>query len=144
MQLFIMLQIELEKQEWEKVDELIKEGLFSNRNQVIQTVLDNLLQLPKEEIKRMEEARAEVNGYLTSRVGDVLSSGTPLRTIINSKEYYKVPVRGFFDGKSYIYGYIFVDCHTLKIDESVSDTPKKIHKTAIELTGGSEDESPLL
>ena len=92
----------------------------------------------------MEEARYVVNGYLTDYVGDILSSGTPVRVIVNSKEYYKVPVRGFFGEKYYTYGHIFVDCQTLKIDESISDSPKKIHKTALELTGGSEDESPLL
>ena len=139
-----MVQIELEEQDLEKVDNLVKEGLFPNRNRVIQAGLENLLQLSKEDIKNMEEARTEVNGYLTIHVGDILSSGTPLRTIVNSKEYYKVPVRGFFEGKFYTYGHIFVDCQTLKIDESVSDSPKKIHKTALELTGGSEDESPIL
>ncbi len=137
-----MPQIELTEQELEKVDELVKGGLFSNRNKVIQAGLESLLQLSKEEIKNMEEARAEVNAYLTVYVGDILSSGTPLRTIVNSKEYYKVPVNGFFEGKFYTYGHIFVDCQTLEIDESVSDSPKKIHRTALELTGGNE--SPLL
>lgn len=139
-----MAHIELEEQDLEKVDELVKEGLFSSRNLAIQAGLESLLQLTKEEIKNMEEARAEVNAYLTGYVGDILSSGTPIRAIVNSKEYYKVPIRGFFEGKFYTYGHIFVDCQDLKIDESISDSPKKIHKTALELTGGSEDESPLL
>lgn len=134
--------IELTDQELEKVDELVKEGLFSNRDQVIRASLENLLQLPKKEIINMEEARAEVNGYLTDHVGDILSSGTPLRVVVNSKYYYKVPVIGFYEGKFYTYGHIFVDCQTLEIDKSISDSPKKIHKTASELTGNNE--SPLL
>jgi len=139
-----MPQIKLEERDLERVDELVREGFFSNRNQVIRAGLESFLQLSKEEIKNMEEARAEVNAYLTERVGDILSSGTPLHVMIDSKDYYKVPVTGFYEGKFYTYGHIFVDCHTLQINESVSDSPKKIHKTALELTGGSEDESPLL
>ena len=137
-----MPQIELSEQDLEKVDQLVKEGLFLNRNRVIQAGLENLLHLSKEDFKNMEEARSEVNAYLTGHVGDILSSGMPIRTIVNSKEFYKVPVRGFFDGKFYTYGYIFVDCQTLKIDEFISDSPQKIHKTAAKLTGNNE--SPLL
>ncbi|MBI2547164.1 MAG: hypothetical protein HYW23_01820 [Candidatus Aenigmarchaeota archaeon] len=137
-----MAQIELQEQDLEKVDELVKEGLFSNRNQVIRVSLERLLQFSKEEIRNMEEARAEVNAYLTDYVGDILSSGTPLHAVINSKDYYKVPVTGFYQGKFYTYGHIFVDCQSLEINESISDSPKKIHQTAKELTGNNE--SPLL
>jgi len=137
-----MPQIELEEHELEKVDKLVKEGLFSNRDQVIQAGLENLLQLSKEEIKKMEESRAEVNAYLTDHVGDILSSGTPVHTIVNSKEYYKVPVIGFYEGNFYTYGHIFVDRQNLKIDEAVSDSPKELHLTASKLTGNNE--SPLL
>jgi len=94
-----MPQIELEEQDLEKMDELIKEGLFSNRKQVINASLENLLQLPKEEINRMEEARAEVNGYLTAYVGDILFSSFPTRAVVNDREYFKVPVKGRFENK---------------------------------------------
>lgn len=137
-----MPQIELEEKDLEKVDELVKEGLFSNRDKVIMAGLESLLQLSKEEIKKMEDAKSEVNAYLTDHVGDILSSGAPMHTVVNSKEYYRVPVTGVYEGKFYTYGHIFVDCQSLEIDEAVSDSPKKIHQTAARLTGNNE--SPLL
>ncbi len=137
-----MMQIELEEQDLTRVDELVKEGLFSNRDRVIQAGLENLLQLSKEEIRNMEEARAEVNAYLTGYVGDILFAGFPTKTVINNREYFRVPIKGKYENKIYTYGHILVDCIALQVDVSVSDSPKKIHKTALELTG--ENESPLL
>ncbi len=127
-----------------EIDRLVEKRLFSDREHLIKSGVRILLETSEDEIRRMEEAKAEVNGHLIIYVGDILFAGTPVKTSVNSKEYYKIPVNGKYEGRIYTYGHMFVDCKTLQIDASASDSPEQIHKTALQLTGGSENDIPLL
>lgn len=113
-----------------EIDELIRKRIFKSREQVLRISLESLLELSEEEIKKMKEARAEVNSYLTGKVGDILSAGQAIKVIVNKKEYYKIPVRGIYNNKIYTYGYVYIDSNSMQIDDEISDPPQKIHKNA--------------
>lgn len=134
--------IELPDKDLEKVDRLVKNGMFLNREHVIKTGLESLLQLSEEELEKMRQAQIKVNGYCDSYLGNMLGADIPVKVVVNGKEYFKVPVKGEYENKIYTYGHLFLNAETLTIDEQLSDSPKKIHKTTLELTG--ENESPLL
>lgn len=110
-----MPQIDLSEQELEKVDKLVKEGLFSSRNQVIQTGLESLLQLSKEEIKRMEKVRHEVDMFLEISMGDMLYANMPAKVTIDGKEMYKVPVKSASDKTSHFFN-LYVNPTTMEVD----------------------------
>ena len=130
--------IELADQDLEKLDKLVKTGLFLDRQQVVKASLESLLQLPEEDIKKMKQVQAKINGYCDSHLGNMLGAGAPFKIAINDKEYFKVPIKGEYEGKVYTYGYLFVDAMTLTIDEQLSDSREKIHQTARELTSYDE------
>ncbi len=134
--------IEVGDKDLEKVDNLVKRGVFLSREHVVKAGLESLLELPEEEIEKMKLAQVKVSGYCDSHLGNMLGGGVPARVLVNGKEYFKVPVKGEYKSDIYTYGHLFVDADTFAIDERLSDSPKKIHSTALELTG--ENESPLL
>lgn len=109
-----MPQIELSEQNLQKVDNLVKEGVFSNRNQVIRTSLESLLQLSTEEIKNMEKAKHNASMFLEIYMGDMLYVGMPVKVIIGGKELYKVPVKSASD-KS-LHFYLHADPNTLEVN----------------------------
>ena len=111
-----MPQIELEEQDLIKVDQLVKAGLFSNRNQAIRTSLENLLQLSNEDIKNMEKAKHEASMFLEIYMGNMLYPGAPAKIVINGKEMYKIPVKSVSNKiKSDIF-YVYIDPHTMEVD----------------------------
>ena len=139
-----MSQIELEEQDLEKVDKLVNTGIFFNREQALKAGLEVLLDLSETELQKIKEIQKEVNSYCEIHLGSILYPGMPIRIFVDRKEYFKVPIKGIYEDKTYTYGHLFVDAETLIVDEQLSDSQKEIHKTAIELTGGTEDDSPLL
>jgi len=74
-----MSQIELSEQDLEKVDKLVKNGLFINRNQVIMSGLESLSEISEDEVRKMKDAQAKVNSYLEINVGNLLSAGCQSR-----------------------------------------------------------------
>jgi len=139
-----MPQIELEEQDLEKADKLVSTGVFFDRQQAVKAGLEVLLELSETELKKIKDVQKEVNSYCEIHLGSILYPGIPIRVALNGKDYFKVPIKGRYEDKVYTYGHLLVDAETLAVDEQLSDSPKQIHKTAIELTGGTEDDSPLL
>lgn len=134
-----MPQIELEEQDLEKVDRLLKTGMFLNRQQAVKAGLENLLELSVEDLKKMEQVQVKVNGYCDSHLGNMLGAGIPIKVIVNGREYFKVSVKGEYEGETYTYGYLYVDAEMLTVDEQLSDSREKIHETARQLTGYDEN-----
>ena len=127
--------IELEEQDLERVDKLVKIGMFSSRQQAVKVGLESLLQLSEEDLKKMREAQNKVNGYCDSHLGNMLGAGLPLKVVVDSKDYFKISIKGEYEDKVYTYGYLFVDAETLDVDEELSDSIEKIHETAKQLIG---------
>jgi len=115
-----MPQIELEERDLEKVDELVKEGLFSSRTDAIQSGLESLLQLTKEEIKNMGRAKDEADKFLEINMGNMLYPSTPMKLIINGRELYKVPVKTASPQNSADICYVYVDAQTMEVDIDLS------------------------
>ena len=135
MQIINMAQIELTDQYVEKIDRLVKNGLFADREEAIKAGLETLLQLSEEDIKIIEKVQREVNSYCDIHLGNILGGGMPIRVAIKGKDYFRVPIKGEYEGKLYTYGHLFVDAESLAIDENLSDSREKIHKRAEQLTG---------
>lgn len=130
-----MAQIELEEQDLENIDEMIKTGMFADRKQAIKAGLESLLRFSKEDMEKMKKAQIEADSYCEIHLGSILYGGTPIKVVADSKEYFKIPVKGEYEGKTYTYGHLYVDVETLAVDEQLSDSREKIHKTAEQLTG---------
>ena len=121
-----MPQIELSEQDLEKVDKLIKNGLFVDRSQVIMSGLENLSEISEDEVRKMKNAQAKVNSYLEVNVGNLLFAGVPIKVIVNGKELYRIATKGSYKGERYNLGYIYLDAHSLEIDKELSASPEKI------------------
>lgn len=130
-----MPQIELGEKDLEKVDKLVKNGLFFNRQHAVKAGLESLLELSEGDLIKMKTAKREANSYCEIHLGNMLYAGMPIGAIVNDKEYFKVPVKGNYEGKTYTYGHLYVDSEMLTVDEQLSDSREKIHKTAEQLTG---------
>ena len=134
-----MPQIELEEQDLEKVERLLKTGIFLNSQQAVKAGLETLLELSDEDFEKMNQAQVKVNGYCDSKLGNMLGAGVPVKVVINGMEYFKVPVKGEYKDKIYTYGHLYVDVKTLAIDEQLSDSREKIHEVARRLIGHNEN-----
>ena len=120
--------IELPEQDLEKVDRLVKSGLFSNREDVVKAGLESLLQLSEEEIKRIEKAKSEADMFLWDYRGDALYSIAPSKVIIDGKELYKTPVKSSNYENSPIFGYVYLDAQTLEVDVDLSTGFESLHE----------------
>lgn len=130
-----MAQIELEEQDLENIDEMIKIGMFPDRKQAIKAGLESLLRFSKEDIEKMKKAQIEVNSYCEIHLGSILYAGAPIKVVADGREHFKIPVKGEYEGRTYTYGHLYVNVETLVVDEQLSDSREKIHKTAEQLTG---------
>lgn len=104
--------IELADKELEKVDSLVKEGLFSNRESAIKVILESL---SLDEIKRVERIKVEVNSFLEIHMGNMLYLDTPVKVVIDGKEMYKFPVKTHADRTRHFF-YLYADPHTMEIN----------------------------
>jgi len=120
--------IELPDKDLEKVDRLVKSGLFSNREDVVKAGLESLLQLSEEEIKRIEKAKSEADMFLWDYRGDALYSIAPSKVIIDGKELYKTPVKSSNYENSPIFGYVYLDAQTLEVDVDLSTGFESLHE----------------
>lgn len=109
-----MPQIEVSEQELQKVDELVKNGVFQSRESAIKGILESL---SLGEIKRMEKAKEIADMYSMIFCGDMIPL-TPTKTFINGKELYKVPLR--VASTNSIFGYVYVDVQTMEVDTNLS------------------------
>lgn len=134
-----MAQIELEERDLEKVDKLVKSGIFFSTENAIKELIESLLEISETDLKKMRQAQIKVNGYCDSYLGNLLGAGIPLKVVVAGKEYFQVPVKGEYEGETYTYGHLFVAVETLTIDEQLSDSREKIHETVKQVTGYDED-----
>lgn len=135
-----MPQIELSEQELQKVDELIKNGVFIDRNQALRTGLESLSDLSNEEVKKMKNAQAKVNSYLEINVGNLLFAGAPIKVVVNGKELYRIAAKGSYKGKRYDLGYIYLDVNSLEIDKELSTSSEKVSEEADRIVKENEGE----
>lgn len=135
-----MVQIELEEQDLEKVDKLVKNGLFINRNQALKTGLESLTELSEDEIKKMKIVRAKANSYLEINVGNLLFASAPIKVLINGRELYRVTAKGSHKGVRHTLGYIYLDANSLEIDKELSTHPEKISDEARKIVEENEGE----
>ena len=134
-----MPQIELSDQDIQKVDDLVKNGVFHSRENAIKTILESI---SFEELKRMESARHEVDMFLEISMGNMLYAGVPLKVIIDGRDMYKIPVKSV-SNKMLNFFYLYVDQNTLEVDahfltdlrslpEMSDEEQEKIKKVQIE------------
>lgn len=121
--------IELADQDLEKVDMLVKSGLFLNREQAVKAGLESLLQLSEEEIKKMERIKSRADMFLWSYRGDALYTLLPSKMVIDGKELYKLPVKNCNYEDSPIFGYVYVDAQTLEVDADLSTAFESLPET---------------
>ena len=134
-----MALIELEERDLEKVNKLVKSGIFFSTENVIKELIESLLEISEDDLKKMRQAQIKVNGYCDSHLGNLLGAGIPLKVVATGKEYFQVPVKGEYEGRVHTYGHLFVDVETLTVDEMLSDSREKIHETVKQLTDYDED-----
>lgn len=112
-----MPQIELADQDLEKVDRLVRDGVFKSRESALKGILESL---SEDELKRVEEAKLNVDLYLMTYVGDMLYSTVPVKVIIiDGKDMYKIPVKSASDKTKEVF-YAYVDTRTLEVDVNMS------------------------
>lgn len=127
-----MPQIEVSEQELQKVDELVKNGVFHSRESAVKGILESLSELSLDEIKRMEKAKQEADMFLMIYRGDMLYTLTPSKVIIGRKELYKLPVKSATYENSPIFGYVYVDPRTLQVDVDLSTGFEALPETSKE------------
>lgn len=135
-----MPQIELSEQDLEKIDELVKNGVFIDRNQALRTSLESLSDLSNEEVKKMKRAQAKVNSYLEINIGNLLFAGVPIKVIVNEKELYRIVAKGSYKGERYNLGLIYLDVNSLEIDKELSTSVEKISEEADRIVKENEGE----
>lgn len=137
-----MPQIELSEHDLEKVDILVKNGLFIDRNQAIRSSLESFTELSEDEVRKMKNVQSKVNSYLEINVGNLLFAGTPIKAAVNGKELYRVAVRGSYKKIKHTFGYIYVDSNSLELNKDLSTSPEKISDEADRIV--KENESDIL
>ena len=93
--------------------------------------------------KDLEKVKFEAGMYLEIHLGNMLYPGMPVRAVINGEEMYKVPIKSSSDEtNSLIFGYLYIDTQTMKVDKTLSSSRDDIDKVAKETI--TQNESTLL
>ncbi|MBI2543508.1 MAG: hypothetical protein HYW24_04980 [Candidatus Aenigmarchaeota archaeon] len=126
-----MPQIELADRDLEKVDELVKNGIFHSRESAVKGILESISDLSLEEIKKMEKAKQKASMFLEIYMGILLHPITAMKTLIEGREMYKISVKSELDQHS-IFGYVYIDAQTLEVNIDLSIDWESLPETSNE------------
>lgn len=82
-----------------------------------------------EELAELKKIQILSDNYCESRL-DNMYAGVPRKVTIEDKEYFEVLVKRKEDGKTYIYGGLFIDAETLAVEEMIHKSKERVHEVA--------------
>ncbi len=122
--------LELTDQDLERIDRLVRNGVFIDRYQVLRVSLESLTDLSEDEIKKIKTVRSKVNSFLETDIGNLLFAGTPIKIVVDGNELYRVAAKGNYKGKTRVLGHIYMNSNSLEINKELSTPAEKIFEEA--------------
>ena len=80
------------------------------------TSLASLPNMSNEELNEIKKIQIIADEYCKNHLDDMYT-GTPRKIVVEGEEQFKIPIKGKYQGRTYIYGYLFIYPNTLAVEE---------------------------
>lgn len=82
----------------------------------LSTGLESLPSMSDEELSDIKKIQITADDHCKNHL-DGMYAGAPRKIVVEDEEQFKIPVKGKHEGKTYIYGYLFIYPNTFAIEE---------------------------
>lgn len=83
----------------------------------LSTSLASLPTMSDEELNEIKEIQIIADNYCKNHL-DGMYAGIPRKIVVEGEEQFEIPVKWKHQGKTYIYGYLFIYANTLAVEEA--------------------------